>query len=469
MDDVFLFGSELKALRAHPDFKGEIDRDVLAAYTHHNYVPAPWSIYKGVFKLPQGSFLSLPFRSPRDAAPKKYWDLRVFAEAASHHPRTISLEDATSELDTLLGDAVSSRMMADVPLGAFLSGGIDSSLVTALMQKHSTQKVKTFSIGFGEKKYNEANEAKKIAQHLGTDHTEFYVTIDEARNVIPSLPSMFDEPFADSSQIPTWHVAALARKYVTVALSGDGGDESFAGYGRYQMANSAANILFTLPQGLRRPLGHVLRHLPVSGKARKFFNLMDAADRDDFYRDMMTYWHDNDQVLVSGQQVSHAMNDPTNIPDIKNYIARMMLRDSIAYLPDDVLVKVDRATMAVALEARAPLLDYRVMEFAWSLPMQHKISGGTGKVILRNLLKRYVPEALFDRPKQGFSVPVSSWLRGPLRGWAEDLLSESRLRQEGYFNPVPIRKRWDEHLTGRDDWSQPLWGILMFQSWKDNF
>ncbi|MDB5491547.1 MAG: asparagine synthase [Micavibrio sp.] len=463
--DVFLFGSELKALRAHPAFVAEIDREALSAYTRHNYVPAPWSIYKGIQKLPAASVLSINPANDRQGRLHCYWDIESIGENLARNPRNISLDAATDELDEILGQAVSGRMLADVPLGAFLSGGIDSSLVTALMQKHSTQAVKTYSIGFGEQAFNEAENAKVVARHLGTEHTEFYVTVDEARSVIPSLPSMFDEPFADSSQIPTWHVAHLARKHVTVALSGDGGDESFAGYGRYHMVNKIADPLFQLPEPLRSLIGRGAKMAPFSGKPRRLFETIGASDRDDFYRRIMTYWRSEDHLLVHEGEAVHAMNDPARIPGMEDYIHRMMMMDTIAYLPDDILVKVDRATMDVALEARAPLLDKNVIEFAWSLPLDLKYSNGTGKIILRNLLKRYVPETMFNRPKQGFSVPVAEWLRGPLKDWADDLLSAERLKDGGYFNPNPVRKRWARHLSGQDDYSQNLWGILMFQAW----
>lgn len=467
--NTFLFGSELKSLRAHPDFNAEIDRDALAAYTRHNYIPAPWSIYKGIFKLPAATFLLIPADGKKEEKPVRYWGIRAIAEAGCKNPLSLSDGDAIQKLDDVLGQAVRQRMVADVPLGCFLSSGIDSSLIAAMMQKCSSSPVKTFSIGFIESSFDESKDARKIANHLGTDHTEFTVTASEMQAVIPSLPQMFDEPFADSSQIPAWYVAKLARQHVTAALTGDGGDESFGGYDRYQTAKHIAPPLFLIPQLLRGALSTTLGKMPATGKMRKFFEIMDANDPDDFYHLMISYWKEKDHILVKGTEPLYALNDPVQLPRMEDYVSRMMCRDTLSYLPDDVLVKVDRASMAASLEARSPLIDKNVIEYAWSLPMPMKIRNGERKWILRRALERYIPREMFDRPKQGFCIPVGKWLRGPLYEWAESLLAEDRLNREGFFAAPLIRRRWEEHVSGKDDWSYHLWGILMYQAWYESW
>ncbi|MCK5384422.1 MAG: asparagine synthase (glutamine-hydrolyzing) [Alphaproteobacteria bacterium] len=466
---AFLFASELKAFRAHPSFSPEIDRDALAVYTRHNYVPAPWSIYKGIYKLPPASFLSFPLKTGIETAPQKYWDITQIAENGCRNPIDVSFETALEELDVILSNAVKERMISDVPLGSFLSGGIDSSLISAIMQKHASNPIKTYCIGFEEAGYNEAKDAKKIAAYLGTDHTELYVTANEARNVIPDLPSIFDEPFADPSQIPTYHVSRLAQKHVTVALSGDGGDEGFAGYKRYHMAQKLGNALFKIPSPIRSLLAGTLQNIPTTRHIQKLSEVMTACDKDDLYRLLMSYWKESGRLLTTGKEPLVAMNDPAQKPDIDNFINRMMHQDMRAYLPDDILVKTDRTSMAVSLETRAPLLDYKVIEYAWNLPLHMKIQHGEGKYILRSLLESYIPKPLFDRPKQGFGIPHGQWLRNPLREWAEALLDEKRLEQEGFFNPAPIRQKWKEHLSRNRDWSYQIWGILMFQAWHERW
>ncbi|GJL84781.1 MAG: asparagine synthetase B [Micavibrio sp.] len=466
---TFLFGSELKSLRPHPDFVPEINRDALAIYTRHNYVPVPWSIYKNIYKIPPASFLTISLEGKKGSSPEKYWDITHIAERGCREPLDISFEQAVDDLESILGEAVSERMISDVPLGAFLSGGIDSSLITAMMQKNSDRPVKTFCIGFEEAGYNEAIDAKKIAEHLGTDHTEFYVTADEARNVIPDLASIFDEPFADPSQIPTYHVARLARQDVTVALSGDGGDEGFAGYGRYHTAQNVAGKLHKIPYSLRSIAGGFLNHLPINGRAQKLSEILGARDENELYRQLMSYWKSPENLLTSGSEPLVAMNDFTNTPDMDSFINKMMVMDMQAYLPDDILVKVDRASMAVSLEIRAPLLDYKVIEYAWRVPLHMKIDGGGGKRLLRALLERYVPKPLFDRPKQGFGIPHGKWLRGPLEDWAENLLDENRLQTDGFFNAPLVRQKWQEHVSGKQDWSYHLWSILMFQAWHERW
>jgi asparagine synthase (glutamine-hydrolysing) len=486
---TFLFASELKALHCHPAFRGEIDRDALAIYVRHNYIPAPHSIYQGIYKLTPGTLLTIRgFGS--DASPRPYWSAKHAAENGLAHPFEGSEFEAVNQLDALLNDAVSMRMEADVPLGAFLSGGIDSSLVVAIMQANSNRPVKTFTIGFEDSAFNEAESAKAVARHIGTEHTELYVTPDEAMGVIPGLPSLYDEPFADSSQIPTFLVSRLARRNVTVSLSGDGGDELFGGYSTYFWGRSVDQRIRWMPKGLRNaaakslgPLAKVNwnalldRHqsiVPGSLKGRdltrvlqKLTSILGVSDRENLYRVLLSYWMDPSSVVLNGKEKTTALTDKDGWAKLHDFVDVMMYLDTVMYLPDDILAKVDRATMGVSLESRVPLLDHRVIEFAWRLPLAMKIKGDTGKGPLRQLLHRYVPRELVERPKQGFGVPIHEWLRGPMRPWAEELLDESRLQQEGYFSPAPIRQKWSEHLSGRRNWQAQMWGVLMFQAWLE--
>lgn len=466
--DQFAFASELKAFTVLPGFTREQDHDALHLFIRHNFIPAPWSIYKGIFKLPQATLLSLPLddiaatREARDFLPRcrPYWDLQGLA---AQPLRDISEAEALSELEDILGLATRQRMISDVPLGAFLSGGIDSSLIAALMQKNSTQPVRTYSIGFAEASHNESAYARAVAQHLGTTHTEFTVTADEARAVIPHLADIYDEPFADSSQIPTWHVCRLARQSVTVALSGDGGDEAFGGYNRYLLARYVFPPLQLIPQPLRGLMGRLKGHVGHQN-ARRFLEICSAADSDAFYRRILSYWQDTSEVLSRGRAPDIVLPPPSR--DIVRY---MMMADAMAYLPDDIMVKVDRASMAVSLETRAPLLDHRVFEFAWSLPDHLKVRHGKGKYILRQLLARHVPSALFERPKQGFGIPLGAWLRGPLAPWMQDMLAPERLRAQGLFKPEAVTPLVQSHLAGDYDWSYRLWGLLMYQAWHDRW
>jgi asparagine synthase (glutamine-hydrolysing) len=476
-----MFASELKALRAYPGWNPEPDRDAMASYFRFNYVPEPHSIYRGVKKLPPGSMLTWepgggPVRIDR------YWNMRDFARAT---PRERDAVEAVEELDGLLRDAVGRQMMADVPLGAFLSGGIDSSTVVALMQAQSGRPVRSFSIGFHEEGYNEAIHAATVAKHLGTDHTELYVAQDHVRDVIPALPDMFDEPFADSSQIPTYLVSEMTRRHVTVALSGDGGDELFAGYHRYFWADAARRRLSALPSGARkagsaffggvserawdRLFGLVppgFRPDRAGDRMHKLGAMLGQSGDGELYRGLLSQWDDPEGLVAGSVEPRGILWDESVASDIPDFIRRMQFQDAVTYLPEDILTKVDRASMAVALEARVPLLDHRVVEFAWGLPRSMKIRDGKGKWLLRQVLYRYVPAELVERPKMGFSVPVGAWLRGPLRDWAEDLLDERLMREAGLLNPAPVRRRWAEHQEGRRDWSESLWGVLMFQAWS---
>lgn len=482
----FLFGSDLLALKQHPAFAAQVDRNALCLYMRHNAIGAPHSIYQGIYKLPPGCLLTLPLGA-QEPQVQTYWSLPEVAQQGVAQPFAGSDAEAVDALEALLKDAVRQQMVADVPLGAFLSGGIDSSTVVALMQAQSNRPVKTFTIGFNEDGYNEAVHAKAVAQHLGTDHTELYVTPQQALDVIPRLPGLYSEPFADSSQIPTFLVSQLARQHVTVALSGDAGDELFAGYTRYVLTRNLWDKISRLPGGLRKlgaagirslspsawnaVLGPVqpllpasLRQANVGDKLHKGAAVLNAASVDDLYLGLVTHWEPEGLVLGGQEPLTHLRGNPLSLQGL-DPVQRMMALDAITYLPDDILVKTDRAAMGVSLEGRVPFLDHRVVEFAWALPLHMKLRDGVGKWALRQVLYRHVPQALIERPKMGFGVPIDSWLRGPLRDWAEDLLSEARLRRDGYLNPAPIRQKWEEHLSGQRNWQYHLWDILMFQGW----
>jgi asparagine synthase (glutamine-hydrolysing) len=486
--NVFLFGSELKALRSHPSFAAEVDRDALALQLRHSYIPAPYSIYRGIRKLPPATRLEVSFEE-RHAQPVPYWSARAAAEKGVADFLRLSDADAEELLDGELRRAVGLRMMADVPLGAFLSGGIDSSLVVAQMQAQSSRPVRTFSIGFHSELFDEAPHAKAVAKHLGTDHTELYVTAERAREVIPDLASMYDEPFSDPSQIPTHLVSWIARQHVTVSLSGDGGDELFGGYKRYFLMQSLWSRIGWMPGPMRRALAAGLEAVPVSvldrllgglgprlarwgssrsvgDKLHKLADVLSARDPEAVYRRLVSDWKDPAALVYGAEEPPTVLTDPAHRADLPHFVDRIMYLDSVSYLPDDILAKVDRASMAVSLEARVPLLDHHLVELAWRLPRRMKIRGGEGKWLLRRVLYRHVPQALVDRPKMGFGVPIGDWLRGPLREWAEDLLAEDRLRREGYLDPAPIRRVWDEHQAGQRNWQYHLWDLLIFQQWQ---
>ncbi|QDT65104.1 asparagine synthase (glutamine-hydrolyzing) [Calycomorphotria hydatis] len=470
--DTVLFGSELKALRTHPTFNAGINRDAIAQLLQHCYIPGPHSIYQNVHKLTPGTLLTIKQPASSLPSPEVYWQLSDHA-----HPRSASsslnIEAERERLDELLTDAVRLRMISDVPYGAFLSGGIDSSLVVALMQKQAAEPVKTFSIGFQEQQYNEAHYAKAVAEHLKTDHTELYVEPKHALEVIPRLPQLYDEPFADSSQIPTYLVSELTRKSVTVSLSGDGGDESFCGYRRYRYARDVWNILRLVPKPMRQLsaiIGTGGMQVAPSKLAKKIFRRVariGIQSAGNLYCAQLLHWTNAADIVLGAKSVPTLASDPSGWPTSLKPVERFMYADTLTYLPDDILTKVDRASMAVSLEARVPLLDHRVVEYAWSLPIDLRLRSGTGKWLLREVLAQYVPRELFERRKMGFGVPIDHWLRGPLQDWAEALIDERRLREEGYFDPQPIRTMWAEHLSGKTDWQYPLWDVLMFQAWLE--
>lgn len=487
--ETFLFGSELKALRAHPAFRAEIDRDALTLFLRHNAIPAPYSIYQDIHKLPPGTYLQL-HAGQKDAQPVAYWSARQVAETGQRNLFRGSDAEAVAELERLLGQAVGGQMVADVPLGAFLSGGIDSTTIVALMQAQSARPVKTFTIGFNEEGYNEAEYAHAVARHLGTEHTELYVTPRDAMGVIPSLSTIYDEPFADSSQIPTCLVSRLARSHVTVSLSGDGGDELFGGYNRYFWARNIWRKLGWAPRPLRAALAGVLTTVPPTSwniafqkleqwlparlryanpgdKLHKAAEILAVCSPEEIYLGLVSHWKNPAQLVIGSHEPLTLLTDPAYRADLPDFEHRMMYLDTVTYLPDDILTKVDRAAMSVSLETRVPLLDHRVVEFAWSLPLDMKIRHGQGKWLLRQVLYRHVPQAIMERPKMGFGVPIDHWLRGPLKAWAAALIEPGRLAQEGFFDPAPIQRKWLEHQAGTRNWSYYLWDVLMFQQWQE--
>ncbi len=480
-DTTYLFGSELKALAAYPGWEPSINREAVAALLERGYIPAPLSIYEGIHKLRPGHFVTL--RAGSTPQMTCYWKLDDVIAGGLERRGLVRESDALEELASRLRTAVGRRMIADVPLGAFLSGGIDSSLVVALMQEQSTQPVKTFSIGFEESAFNEAQFAKQVANHLGTEHTELYVSARQALDVVPKLPAMYDEPFGDSSQIPTHLVSALAREQVTVALSGDGGDECFAGYNHYFVAENLGRKLERVPRGIRRALAAIAPLIGQSGLGRKredtyarktvrggydrwqrVEGMLRAEGFAELYQFTLCHWHN--ARAVAGLEEPGADNPFALARPHGSRLDRMQQTDMSVYLPDDILTKVDRASMAVSLEARVPLLDHEVVEYAWQLPPDFKVRGNVRKWALRQILYRHVPRELIERPKRGFAVPVGHWITGPLREWAEDLLAEKSLQEGGIMDATAVRTRWTEHLNGKADWTSSLWDVLMFEAWR---
>lgn len=477
---VFGFASELKALKEHPKFCQEINRDALGQQMLHNCIPAPLSIYNGIYKLQPGHLLKITysdFINKIMPSSTSYWQLM-----AQSRLYTETQQDAVLELENLLRSVVKDQMMADVPLGCFLSGGVDSSTIAALMQAQSHKPIKTFSIGFESPEYDEAIFAKSVAAHLGTDHTELYVTDRDALNVIPSLSQIYDEPFSDSSQIPTYLVSKLAKEQVTVALSGDAGDELFAGYTRYLLTENVRSKINRIPAFMRESLARLsilstpkilatlnsIFKLPItnfSDKTYKLASLLRAKNFDEFYLALTAHWL-NYRQLVIGCELNSSLWYKEHAE--MNAIEAMQYMDMRGYLPDDILVKVDRAAMANSLETRVPFLNHRVIEFASSLPFEYKINNGVSKHILRQVLYKYVPQNLIERPKKGFGIPIHQWLRGELREWTHDLLDSTTLAQQGYFNVSLVQQKLKDHMLGRANNGYYLWDILMFQQWLEN-
>ena len=487
---VFLFGSELKALKKHPQFINDIDRGSLALYMRYCYVPAPHSIYKGIMKVEPGTIVTVTLQESEHTT-EKYWNALDVVRTGAESPFEGTVAEVTNNLDVALRKTISQQMMADVPLGAFLSGGIDSSAVVALMQAQSSRPIKTFTIGFSEAGYNEAIFAKLVAGHLGTEHTELYVSSQDALNVIPKLPNLYCEPFADSSQIPTFLVSSLARHHVTVSLSGDGGDELFCGYNRYLFADKLWKGLSMTPASVRKLVGKSIKNFPAAGWNRAFkllnritprkFNgiswgdklqkgagVMASKDLMSLYQQLVSNWQDPSALVIGEGEHDRIFSTDVQLLSDVGDIQKMMAIDTISYLPDDILVKVDRAAMGVSLETRVPFLDHHIFDFASKIPLAMKLKHGVGKSILRDVLFRYVPKELIERPKMGFGIPMSDWLKGPLKEWAEELLDETRLRSQGFFYPEVVRQMWSEHLMGIHNWQSQLWAVLMFQAWLED-
>lgn len=485
----FLFGSELAALEAHPDFEARIARNVLPELLRHGHVGEDRSIYENIRKVRPGEIVTVSLDDPSPSR-VSYWNGHAIATDRGGEQMTHvdDLGDTVDQLESRLLKAVELQMVSDVPLGAFLSGGIDSSTIVALMQRVSSRPVLTFSIGFSEARYNEAEFARAVSQHIGTDHTDLYVSDRDLLDVVPRLPYIYDEPFADSSQIPTFLVAQLARRDVTVALSGDGGDELFSGYDRYRQAERLLKIARRVPRGLRSGGAAAIRALPIGvldmllasfrrpafGKEpngqwlHRMADYMRCASTDDLHRKLVSRWRFPEEAVLDVAPAPTLLDD--NAPSRGDLcdVERMMQLDMLTYLPDDILTKVDRATMAVSLESRAPFLDPDVARFAWSLPRDLKLRNGTSKWILRQVLYKHVPKELVDRPKMGFEVPIGPWLRGPLRDWADALLAPERLRREGWFDADVVNRHWREHLSGKCNWGMHLWNVLAFQGWLES-
>ena len=498
----FAFGSELKPFRTMKGWKGDIDRNALASYFRFSYIPTPYSIYKDIYKLTPGSYLTIGNKSKKSSflpsiskdncngwGPQKYWSLSsVYGKAETYKG---SRGEALETLQQLLERSVSQKMLSDVPVGALLSGGIDSSLICAMMQQHSSESIKTFTIGFDNVEYDESYHARDVANYIGSDHTTLVVNPAEAQSVITKLPNMYDEPFSDSSQIPTYLVCKLARSKVTVALTGDGGDELFGGYDRYQVALRLISLASRVPNSMGLLTYYAYKYSPGfvktlavnmgqkfmprqmslslnKEKLARILSLLKYSELKEIYAYLISHWKHPDSLVLGGYQYKNVLNKGCCDMQLDNAAEEMMCIDTHNYLPDDILTKVDRASMTVSLETRIPLLDHRIVEFAWGLPIEHKINGSVGKWILKELLYRYIPKEKVDRPKKGFAIPIGAWLKGPLREWAESLLDPARVQREGYLNPGMVATCWEEHISGRYDRQYYLWDILMFQAWLEN-
>lgn len=487
---VLFFASQLKSIVANKLFKPEINRDTLALFFRHNYVTTPYCIYRDLSKLQAGHYAII--ERNQNISLHCYWDLKRLVEQGIKDPIDLTEKETVSELEKLLLDAVAKRVSNNGQTGIFFSGGIDSSLIVALMQRQSAKPVKTFSLGFSEASYNEAVQAKAVAQHLGVEHRELYVTPDDARQIIPKLADMYDEPFSDSSQVPTFLVSQFSRKYVAVTISGDGGDELFGGYNRYFWANKIWNRTEMFPSFIKFGFGGLIRNISPAGwdnlferfafllpsvfkqqlpgdKLYKLADILESSSPDDLYMRLVSHWRKPTDIVLNSKESKTILADKSIKDIIPNFVDRIMYFDLMTYLPDDGLVKVDRAAMAAGLKVRSPLLDHRIVEFSKRLPLSFKIRDKKSKWILRQILHKYVPPELVERPKMGFGLPIDSWLRGPLKDWAEELLDEKKIKMDGFLNPQPIRKLWQEHLSGRRNWQYLLWDVLMFQNWKEKW
>lgn len=489
--ETFLFGSELKALKAHDSFVKNINRNAISLLLRYNYIPAPYSIYENVYKIKPGTLTTIKAGEEGFTINENvYWSLENIVVNQNVNNKILEFNDVKKALEETLKESVRNKMIADVPLGAFLSGGIDSSLIVSIMQSLSTTPVKTFTIGFNEHEYNEANDARLIAKHLGTDHTELYVSSSQALDVIPELPYIYDEPYADSSQIPTYLVSKLARKEVTVSLSGDGGDELFGGYNRYTKGYTVWERFSRMPNVINKIVPFIIHSFSpdkwnylfsyvdryISNEKRyknvgdHLYKLADTIKNDrpqDMYLSLVSFWNNTENIVLDSSEPMTIPSDHRNWFEHLDERENMMYLDTISYLPDDILTKVDRSSMAVSLEARTPFLDHHLVELSWRIPLSMKINNGKGKWILRKVLEEYIPNELIERPKMGFGAPIGKWLRGPLREWAESLINDVRLKQEGYFDPVLVASMWKQHIDGDRNWGYHLWSILMFQAWLE--
>lgn len=485
-DTTLFFASELKCFKHHPDIKLEVDQEALCLYLRHNYVPAPFSIYKNVFKLPPGNIVELT----KTNKPISYWRLEEKIEK-SYSPQHTSDEDLINSLEKLLLNSVELQMQADVSVGAFLSGGVDSSLIVSMMQEISSKRVNSFSIGFENSNFNEAPFAKKVAASIGTDHNETYVSSKDALDIIPSIPSVYDEPFSDSSQIPTMLVSKIAKEKVSVCLSGDGGDELFSGYNRYNLVSNISKNLKIFPKFATNLAKSAIEFIPpekidsgfkvvqsvvpgkyrytdVGDKLHKFAALLDCQSEDKLYQHLISHWKNPTQIVKNGLEKFSVTDVLKKDIGILSFTEKMMVCDTLYYLPDDIMVKVDRASMGVSLETRSPFLDHRVVEYAWSMPLHLKLNKTETKACLRNILYKRVPRSLIERPKMGFGVPIGEWLRGPLRDWAEAYLDKGRLQSSGYFEEAQISDMWKQHISGRRNWQYHIWDVLMFETWRES-
>ena len=485
VNQQFVFASELKSIKQFPAFKNKIDRNSLAMFLRFNSIPAPYSIYENIYKLEPGQIIKIHSKS-KQVQKNSFWSIEEVYKNGNMNKFTGTSKEAVDKLEHLLSSAVSSQMQSDVPLGAFLSGGIDSSTIVSLMQSFSNSKVNTFTIGFNSKEYDEAKHAAKVAKYLGTDHYDKYVTDSDALNVIPNLPNIYDEPFADSSQIPTFLVSEFAKQKVTVALSGDAGDELFGGYNRYIFSEKTLNTILKAPSIIKKLASKTIFSISeekwtsllggymnnsfanIGNKIHKTADILSSESIRDLHLKLVSQIYNPSEWLKNANEYKSKLNDDIVRFEELNSIESMMAYDLISYLPTDILTKVDRAAMSVSLETRIPFLDLDVIEFSASLPVEFKIRNGVSKWALREVLYRYVPKDLIERPKMGFGVPLAEWLRGPLKDWAESLLDEKRLQQEGFFNVEFVRDKWLEHLNGNRNWSFQLWNVLIFQAWLEN-